>query len=102
MAHITGGGITDNLPRVLPEGTVAAVDLSSWKVPVLFDWLQKGGNVPHDDMLRTFNMGIGLIVVTSPDDAGAVLDDLAARGDRGARIIGEIARGDAPSVHYRS
>jgi phosphoribosylformylglycinamidine cyclo-ligase len=53
-------------------------------------------------MLRTFNMGIGLIVVTSPDDAGAVLDDLAARGERGARIIGEIARGDAPSVQYRS
>src|ERR671912_106748 len=65
MAHITGGGITDNLPRILPHGTAAVVDLSSWKVPALFRWLQMAGEVPVDDMLRTFNMGIGLIVVTA-------------------------------------
>ncbi|MFL6278662.1 MAG: phosphoribosylformylglycinamidine cyclo-ligase, partial [Vicinamibacterales bacterium] len=56
MAHITGGGITDNLPRILPEGTSAAIDRSSWDVPPIFQWLQRAGDVPDDDMLRTFNM----------------------------------------------
>ena len=62
MAHITGGGITDNLPRVLPPGTAAVVDRSTWRVPPIFEWLQQAGEVPDDDMLRTFNMGIGLII----------------------------------------
>ena len=65
MAHITGGGITDNLPRILPHGTGAVVDLSAWEVPPLFHWLQQSGDVPIDDMMRTFNMGIGLIIVTA-------------------------------------
>ena len=92
MAHITGGGITDNLPRVLPEGTNAIVRLGSWPVLPIFEWLQQSGNVPHDDMLRTFNMGIGLILVVNRDDAGSMVDALAAAGERGARVIGEIAR----------
>ena len=62
MAHITGGGITDNLPRILPAGTHAVIDRASWRVPAIFEWLQQAGDVPADDMLRTFNMGIGLIV----------------------------------------
>src|SRR4029450_7386839 len=61
MAHITGGGITDNLPRILPHGTAATVDAASWNVPPLFRWLQSSGHVPPEDMMRTFNMGIGLI-----------------------------------------
>src|SRR5262249_53753730 len=63
MAHITGGGITDNLPRVLPKGTAAVVELGTWAVPPVFTHMQKIGNVPADEMLRTFNMGIGMILV---------------------------------------
>jgi len=100
MAHITGGGITENLPRVLPHGTAAVVQRSSWTVPPLFQWLQRAGNVPDDDMLRTFNMGIGLIVVVAADQAEALIDELAARGGRDARVIGEVVAGEPPSVSY--
>jgi phosphoribosylformylglycinamidine cyclo-ligase len=97
MAHITGGGITDNLPRVLPEGMDANVRLDSWNVPALFAWLQTSGAVPQEDMLRTFNMGIGLILVVGADDAASVLRDLAAGGEPGAVRIGAIAPGDPSS-----
>jgi len=102
MAHITGGGITDNLPRVLPEGTDAIVRLGSWPVLPIFEWLQRSGNVPHQDMLRTFNMGVGLILVVAREDASSLVDALAAAGERGARVIGEIARssGTEPAVQY--
>jgi phosphoribosylformylglycinamidine cyclo-ligase len=100
MAHITGGGITDNLPRVLPHGTAAVVDTASWPVPPLFTWLQRSGNIPMDDMLRTFNMGIGLIIVTGRDQAEPLIDELAARGGRDARVIGYIVAGEPPSVSY--
>ena len=100
MAHITGGGITDNLPRVLPHGTAAVVDTSAWEVPPIFTWLQRSGDIPRDDMLRTFNMGVGLIIVTSRDHAEALIDELAARGGRNARVIGEIVPGEPPNVTY--
>jgi phosphoribosylformylglycinamidine cyclo-ligase len=100
MAHITGGGITDNLPRVLPHGTSGIVRRTAWEVPPLFRWLQEGGGVPEDDMLRTFNMGIGLIVVTAADRAEQLIEELAARGGRDARVIGEIVSGEAPAVIY--
>ncbi|PYR71073.1 MAG: phosphoribosylformylglycinamidine cyclo-ligase [Acidobacteria bacterium] len=100
MAHITGGGITDNLPRVLPHGTAAIVDRSSWEVPPIFTWLQRRGNIPADDMMRTFNMGIGLIIVTSTHDAEPLIDELAARGGRDARVIGDVVPGEPPSVSY--
>jgi len=100
MAHITGGGITDNLPRILPHGTAAVVDASSWHVPPLFRWLQQSGRVPADDMMRTFNMGIGLIIVTTRDQSEALIEELAARGGRDARVIGEIVPGEPPSVSY--
>jgi phosphoribosylformylglycinamidine cyclo-ligase len=100
MAHITGGGITDNLPRVLPHGTTAVVDLGTWEPPPLFRWLQQSGEVPLDDMLRTFNMGIGLIIVTSAHDAEPLIGELAARGGRDARVIGEIVAGDPSAVSY--
>jgi phosphoribosylformylglycinamidine cyclo-ligase len=101
MAHITGGGIADNLPRILPHGTAAVVDLSSWKVPALFGWLQKAGDVPVDDMLRTFNMGIGLIIVTARNHAESLMEELAARGGHNAHVIGEIVPGDPPAVSFR-
>jgi phosphoribosylformylglycinamidine cyclo-ligase len=100
MAHITGGGITDNLPRVLPHGTAAVVDASRWDVPPLFRWLQQGGEVPTEDMLRTFNMGIGLIIVAARDRGEQLIEELAARGGRDARVIGEVVAGEPPSVSY--
>jgi phosphoribosylformylglycinamidine cyclo-ligase len=93
MAHITGGGITENLPRILPEGTAARVRTSSWTVPRVFTWLQESGRVPESDMMRTFNMGIGLIVAVVPDKADQVKSAL------GGSIIGDIVPGD-PAVTY--
>jgi phosphoribosylformylglycinamidine cyclo-ligase len=99
MAHITGGGITDNLPRVLPDGLHAEVDLQTWEVPPLFRWLQAQGAVPDDDMRRTFNLGIGLIVVCAAEHADDVGRALAAAGEAGARRIGRIA-GGGQGVRY--
>ncbi len=93
MAHITGGGITDNLPRILPAGTHALIERSSWQVPPLFQWLQRTGRVPDADMLRTFNMGIGLIIAVAPGNAAEVLGTLARAGDTSAVRIGEIREG---------
>jgi len=93
MAHITGGGITDNLPRILPRGTAAVVDLASWTVPPLFEHLRQLGDVEQDEMMRTFNMGIGMIVVVPAEDvkkAKAVLN----RANERFHIIGRITRGD--------
>ena len=89
MAHITGGGITDNLPRVLPTGTHAAVNRSAWTPSPIFTWLQATGAVPHDDMYRTFNMGIGLIVVCAEPDEQRVIDILDEHGT--LMLVKEIA-----------
>ena len=93
MAHITGGGITENLPRIIPKGMGAVVDLASWQPPPLFEHLQQLGNVAQDEMLRTFNMGIGLIVVVPAEKvkkAKAVLN----RANERHHIIGRIVRGE--------
>jgi phosphoribosylformylglycinamidine cyclo-ligase len=100
MAHITGGGITDNLPRVLPHGTAALIDRSAWEVPPIFSWLQRSGSISDGDMLRTFNMGIGLIIVTGRDHAEPLIDELAARGGHKACVIGEVVPGEPPTVAY--
>ena len=100
MAHITGGGITENLPRVLPQGTGALVRLGSWDVPAIFRFLQEAGRVPQEDMLRTFNMGVGLIIATGPGDVDRLLGALAAGGVADARVVGEIVPADHPSVTY--
>jgi phosphoribosylformylglycinamidine cyclo-ligase len=99
MAHITGGGITENLPRILPTGTRAVIDRRSWIVPPIFRWLQRTGSVPDADMLRTFNMGIGLIVACAEADAPALLEALAAGGECRAVRIGEVRSGGA-AVEY--
>jgi phosphoribosylformylglycinamidine cyclo-ligase len=93
MAHITGGGITENLPRILPRGTAAVVDLASWTVPPIFEHLQQLGNVAQDEMMRTFNMGIGMIVVVPAEQvkkAKAILN----RANERFHIIGRITRGE--------
>jgi phosphoribosylformylglycinamidine cyclo-ligase len=93
MAHITGGGITDNLPRTFPDGTGAVVDRSTWRVPAIFRWLGEAGKVPDDEMLRTFNMGVGLILVVGADEAESVLRDLRISGEQGATLIGTVEAG---------
>ena len=98
MAHVTGGGITDNLPRVLPPGTEAVVRSGSWDVPPIFQWLEREGRVPRADMLRTFNMGVGLILVVASGDADRVLASLSGEG----RVIGDIRSVSSaePRVRY--
>ena len=93
MAHITGGGITDNLPRILPDGVHAEIDPTAWTVPAVFRWLQSTGEVPGESMLRTFNMGMGLIIACAPDAAPSILASLSERGETGSVRIGRIAAG---------
>ena len=92
IAHITGGGLTENLPRVLPDGTVARIDLGSWPLPAVFAWMREGGRIDDAELLRTFNCGIGMALVLAADDAPAAIETLAAHGER-ARVIGEIVSG---------
>ncbi len=92
MAHITGGGITGNLPRCLPQGVAARVDPMRWTRPPLFDWLQRVGNVEAGEMLRTFNCGIGLCVVVSAADVAAAQAQLEAAGETVWRIGEIVAR----------
>src|SRR4029450_5458115 len=89
MAHITGGGITDNLPRILPEGTSAAVRRASWEGPPLFRWLVQGGR-PQGAPSPTPNLGLGLLIARGSRDVDAVRAALAAHGEPGSTIIGEI------------
>jgi phosphoribosylformylglycinamidine cyclo-ligase len=100
MAHITGGGITDNLPRVLPAATSAEIDPGAWEVPPLFQWLVEAGDVPRDDAYRTFNMGMGLLVIAATRDADRLVEHFHAVGETGARLIGRIVAG-AGDVRYR-
>jgi phosphoribosylformylglycinamidine cyclo-ligase len=89
MAHITGGGLLENVPRVLPENVVAQLDGKSWHTPALFDWLQKMGNVASQEMYRTFNCGVGMVVIVAKHDADEVLKQLNASGET-ATVIGVI------------
>lgn len=86
MAHITGGGITENVPRVLPENTVAQIDAGAWQLPKLFQWLQQAGNVDTQEMYRTFNCGIGMVVVVAEEEAAAVQAFLAEQGETVYRL----------------
>ena len=86
MAHITGGGLTENVPRMMPEGRAPRIDRASWTVPPLFAWLQQGGGVPDDEMFRAFNMGVGLVIACAPDHESAVLSMLAASGESAWRL----------------
>lgn len=99
MAHITGGGITDNLPRVLPPGTAARVNRTSWRVPALFRWLGESGRVPEYDLRRALNMGIGMILVVGKHDVDALRKDLLNAGEANSLVIGDIIPGE-PGVEY--
>ncbi|NJO23562.1 MAG: phosphoribosylformylglycinamidine cyclo-ligase [Sphingomonadales bacterium] len=92
LSHITGGGLTENLPRVLPDGMAAHVDLTRWRAPAVFNWLARAGNLDDEDMLRTFNCGIGMVVIAARDRADAVMAALADAGEKPIRI-GEVEPG---------
>jgi phosphoribosylaminoimidazole (AIR) synthetase len=81
MAHITGGGIPENLPRMLPEGRSYRLDDRSWSVPPVFEWLQSAGGVAASEMFRTFNMGVGLVLACAPANADALMARLRAAGE---------------------
>jgi phosphoribosylformylglycinamidine cyclo-ligase len=94
MAHITGGGITENLPRIFPEGTAARISRDTWAVPPLFTFLQHGGQVSDDEMLRAFNMGIGLIIACDARTAPEVIAILqSSSGGAGSAVIGGVVEG---------
>jgi len=86
MAHITGGGITENVPRVLPENVVADIASTSWELPKLFKWLQKEGGVAQQEMYRTFNCGIGMVVIVAASDADAAISQLQAADETVSKI----------------
>lgn len=98
LAHVTGGGLTDNLPRILPEGTAARIRRKSWPVPKIFSYLQARGGVDDAEMLRTFNMGIGMAVVVGPDEVAPITRHWDGLGQAYHRI-GEIVGGN-PGVIY--
>jgi phosphoribosylformylglycinamidine cyclo-ligase len=101
LAHITGGGITENTPRALPQGLDAEIDLESWTMPGVFGWLARGGNIPAEEMLRTFNCGIGLVAVVDEEHAGAAIEAFNAGGEK-AQIIGALVAGNGEAkVRYR-
>ena len=89
LAHITGGGLVDNVPRVLPEHLTAELDRKAWTWSPLFQWLQRAGNVADDEMHRVFNCGIGMVVVVAAADAERALAELRAAGET-ASVIGQI------------
>ncbi len=97
FAHITGGGLTDNIPRVLPDGLAAHLVRSRWHRDPLFDWLAATGNIAASEMHRTFNCGIGMIAVVRPADAEQALQILTAAGET-ATVIGEIRAGNTGVV----
>ena len=93
MAHITGGGITGNLTRCFPKGTAAVVDTKSWKLPPVFDWLQKQGNVEQDEMRRVFNCGVGFVVIVPRLSVDKTLASLK-KSKLKPWVLGEVVKGN--------
>lgn len=94
LSHITGGGLLENIPRVLPEGVKAVIDAASWQRPAVFDWLQENGNVTDKEMYRTFNNGIGMVIVVAENDVSEALAVLNSAGEQ-ASLIGQIEAASA-------
>ena len=97
LAHITGGGLTENLPRILPQGCGARIDLTAWRLPPVFKWLAGAGGLAQAEMLKTFNAGIGMVVVAKAKDAGHIADLLAGEGETVYRL-GAVT--DRPGMDY--
>ena len=100
LAHITGGGLTENLPRVLPEGLGAEIDLASWELPPVFRWLAETAGMEQAELLKTFNCGIGMILVVAEDRAGALADLLVEQGET-VTVLGEVVPGQGVSYRNR-
>jgi phosphoribosylformylglycinamidine cyclo-ligase len=98
LAHVTGGGITENLPRVLPRGTSALIELGSWPVLPLFEHLQQLGNVPQDEMMRTFNMGLGMLMVIPLAKFKKAQSVLERVGEK-AYTVGRIVKGERKVIY---
>lgn len=96
LAHITGGGLTENLPRVLPEGLGATIDLTSWDLPPVFKWLAATGNMVEAELLKTFNAGIGMVLSVAAEDADAITTLLTAAGET-VSTIGTVTTGEGVS-----
>jgi phosphoribosylformylglycinamidine cyclo-ligase len=99
LAHITGGGITENLPRALPEGCAADIDLQSWSIPPIFRLLEQNGAIPREEMFRAFNMGVGLVIVCAARDAERVLNMVTMAGEPNPFRLGFVVAGER-SVRY--
>jgi len=99
LAHITGGGITENLPRMLPDGCAAEVDLQAWSMPAIFRVLQARGVIARDEMFRAFNMGVGLVIACAPRDAQRVINMAKVAGEPDAFRLGFVVSG-ARAVRY--
>ena len=100
MAHITGGGLLENIPRVLPENTQAVINKNSWQLPEIFQWLQSNGNVETDEMHRTFNCGVGMVLITSSDSAENIVAFLNEHNEN-AWQLGIIEAGDKNHVIFK-
>ncbi|KAL1208771.1 Phosphoribosylformylglycinamidine cyclo-ligase [Cardamine amara subsp. amara] len=98
IAHITGGGFTDNIPRVFPDGLGAVIHTDAWELPPLFKWIQQSGRIEDSEMRRTFNLGIGMVMVVSPEAALRILGE-AKNGDYVAYRVGEVINGEGVSYH---
>ncbi|MBX3500304.1 MAG: phosphoribosylformylglycinamidine cyclo-ligase [Alphaproteobacteria bacterium] len=99
LAHITGGGLPGNVPRVLPDGMRVALDAARWRVPPVFRWLREVGNVPTSDMLDTFNCGIGMVVIVAPEDSARVRESFSEAGQESLEVgVVETHDGEADCV----
>ena len=100
MAHITGGGLLENIPRVLPENAQAVIDQQSWQLPEVFQWLQANGNVESSEMYRTFNCGVGMVLVVDAAEADNIIESLDQIGETAWRL-GVIENGDSKQVIFK-
>ena len=89
LCHVTGGGLTENLPRILPSNTCAEINSNSWQRLPIFDWIQKTGEVEPEEMLRVFNCGIGMVVIADKNDADSVLQ-ICSTHQINANVIGDV------------
>ena len=100
LAHITGGGLSGNICRVIPDGLVAVVERASWDFPDIFEWIQKNGNIADSEMLNTFNCGMGMVLVVAAKDAPAVVENLEAQGEK-VWLAGRIEKAETGSERVR-
>ncbi|HSP62558.1 MAG TPA: AIR synthase-related protein, partial [Pyrinomonadaceae bacterium] len=100
LAHITGGGLTENIPRILPEGTNVEIQIGSWPVLPVFEVMQQIGNVAEAEMFRTFNMGVGMVIVGAESDAAKIKAHVESSGDA-CYQIGRVTRGDQRVSYVR-